>query len=136
MKLRWNNVRPDSTLEGIKAKPTASIWGPGAGSQASSLHFRSKDKNVLDIPSYRSGVWRLIAGGRIEPPHIKFFVLRFHFLPLAKALGQYPILGYFERGCIRDWWSAVPETSRLHKEVPSISGQAAARERGCWLETE
>src|ERR1700687_6342212 len=56
MKLRWNNVRPDSTLEGIKAKPTASIWGPGAGSQASSLHFRSKDKNVLDIPSYRSGV--------------------------------------------------------------------------------
>jgi hypothetical protein len=57
MNPRWNKATPDAILEGNKAKPNASIWGAGAGSQASSLHFRSKDKNVLDIPSYRSGVY-------------------------------------------------------------------------------
>ena len=55
MEPRWNKATPDAILEGNKAKSNASIWGPGTGSQASSLHFRSKDKNVLDIPSYRSG---------------------------------------------------------------------------------
>jgi hypothetical protein len=71
MNPRWNKATPDAILEGNKAKPNASIWGAGAGSQASSLHFRSKDKNVLDIPSYRSdGMRRPVSDGMLYAPKL------------------------------------------------------------------
>jgi hypothetical protein len=57
MELRWNNARPDAKPPGKKAKPNASHSGQGLEIKETFLHFRSRKKNVLDIPSYRSGVY-------------------------------------------------------------------------------
>jgi len=57
---RWN---PDGTTQDLtqpedkKAKPNASYRGQGLEIKEKFLHFRSREKNVLDIPSYRSGVY-------------------------------------------------------------------------------
>src|SRR5437660_9130695 len=55
MEPRWNNARPDAGPEDKKAKPNASYSGQGLEIKEKFLHFRSREKNVLDIPSYRSG---------------------------------------------------------------------------------
>jgi hypothetical protein len=52
-----NNARPDAGPEGDKTKPNASHSGQGLEIKEKFLHFRSRAKNVLDIPSYRSGVY-------------------------------------------------------------------------------
>src|SRR5436190_1780095 len=52
---RWNNARPDAGPEDKKAKPNASYSGQGLEIKEKFLHFRLREKNVLDIPSYRSG---------------------------------------------------------------------------------
>jgi len=56
---RWN---PDGTTQDLthdqrikKAKPNTSYSGQGLEIKEKFLHFRSREKNVLDIPSYRSG---------------------------------------------------------------------------------
>jgi hypothetical protein len=56
MELGWNNARPDARPEGEKTKPNTSHSGQGLEIKEKFLHFRSRAKNVLDIPSYRSGV--------------------------------------------------------------------------------
>jgi hypothetical protein len=52
---RWNNARPDAVPEDKKAKPNASYSGQGLEIKEKFLHFRLREKNVLDIPSYRAG---------------------------------------------------------------------------------
>jgi len=51
MEPRWNNARPDAGPEDKKAKPNASYSGQGLEIKEKFLRFRSKEKNVLDIPS-------------------------------------------------------------------------------------
>ena len=55
MELGWKNARPDARPEGEKTKPNTSYSGQGLEIKEKFLHFRSRAKNVLDIPSYRSG---------------------------------------------------------------------------------
>jgi hypothetical protein len=62
MELGWNNARPDARPEGEKTKPNTSHSGQGLEIKEKFLHFRSRAKNVLDIPSYTSGDYTRVDG--------------------------------------------------------------------------
>jgi hypothetical protein len=55
MRLRWNHAGPASGPKHRKPKPNDAENELGAGSQGMTLSFQSREKNTLDIPSYRSG---------------------------------------------------------------------------------
>src|SRR5215475_11736155 len=55
MQPRWNHAGPAAQSKGRKQKPNGAQNEPGAGSQGITLSFQSREKNVLDIPSYRTG---------------------------------------------------------------------------------
>jgi len=67
MEPRWNNARPHARPEDKKAKPNASYSGQGLEIKEKFLHFRSREKNVLDIPSYRSGVYTNYGSSAMTP---------------------------------------------------------------------
>jgi hypothetical protein len=54
MQPRWNYAE-SAPLEGRKVKTGVSPENRGAGSEGTNLSFQSREKYVLDIPSYRSG---------------------------------------------------------------------------------
>src|SRR6266487_5897047 len=50
--LRWNNAKP---TPGPDARPASSMV-TGTGCRGENPRLRRREKNVLDIPSYRTGV--------------------------------------------------------------------------------
>jgi len=50
MQLRWNQARTE------RQKPKNPLIGDRGWKSRTFLYFRSREKNVLDIPSYRSRV--------------------------------------------------------------------------------
>jgi hypothetical protein len=52
--LRWNKAKPKSNRGREQTEHLAPRTG--AGSQGKFLHFRSREKFLLDIPFYRAGV--------------------------------------------------------------------------------
>ena len=66
MQPRWNHAGPAAQSKGRKPKPDGAQNEPGAGSQGITLSFQSREKNVLDIPSYRSGHFTHYAGSECK----------------------------------------------------------------------
>ena len=56
MQLRWKYAEPAVAPKGRKPKPGALPNQLGLEAKELLSFFRSREKNILDIPSYRSGV--------------------------------------------------------------------------------
>jgi len=57
MQLRWKYAEPAVAPKGRKPKPGALPNQLGLEAKELLSFFRSREKNILDIPSYRSGVY-------------------------------------------------------------------------------